>query len=411
MSPAPKPFVIDLGIVTALGSGKKTNLDGLLSGPPPELSHETIGGKSFRIARVPESRRPMDGYPADCRNRVNALLVEAGGQIASSIEAAAALYGKGRIAVILGSTDNGSEESLAAVSHRRDSGTFPEGYSLYRQSAELAPDFLASILGVCGPVMAVSTACASAATALARARELIAANLCDAAVAGGADIVSDSVALGFDSLEAVSGERCLPFSRNRRGITLGEGAALFLIARDDLAATAPGAVAAPGESIRLLGFGEASDAHHLTAPDPEGRGAAAAMRAALGDSGLEPSGIGYLNLHGTGTALNDAMESRAVAAVFGPKGVPASSTKGYVGHTLGAAGAVELGFCCLALSGLNESRLLPPHAWDGEADEDLPPLDLAGPGRRAESISACMSVSFAFGGVDVAVVIGKEAKR
>jgi 3-oxoacyl-[acyl-carrier-protein] synthase-1 len=396
MSVALRPYLVDLGIVTALGSGKAVNAERLYSATPAELSEESIGGQSFRIARALESRLPLDAS-ADCRNRVNALLAAAASQIAAPVAAAAERYGAHRIAVILGSTDNGSEESLSAARVRRAEGRFPEGYSLRRQSAELAPRFLASRLGLSGLAMAVSTACASAATAISRARELMAAGLCDAAVAGGADIVSDSVALGFQSLEAVSPERCLPFSRNRRGITLGEGAGLFLICRDDPV----------GEGIRLLGAGESCDAHHLTAPDPEGKGAARAMSLALADSGLAPADIGYLNLHGTGTSLNDAMESRAVASIFGEGGVPASSTKGAVGHTLGAASAVELGFCWLALSSLNAGCILPPHFWDGERDEELPRVDLVEPGRRAGGLSACMSVSFAFGGVDAALAIGR----
>jgi 3-oxoacyl-[acyl-carrier-protein] synthase I len=396
MSLAPRPYLVDLGIVTALGSGKAANAERLSSAALGELSEERIGGQAFKIARVQAPELPPEA-PADCRNRVNALLAAAASQIAAPVAAAAERYGAHRIAVILGSTDNGSEESLAAARARLAEGRFPEGYSLRRQSAELAPRFLASRLGLSGPAMAVSTACASAATAISRARELMAAGLCDAAVAGGADIVSDSVALGFQSLEAVSPERCLPFSRNRRGITLGEGAALFLILRDDPV----------GEGIRLLGTGEACDAHHLTAPDPEGKGARTAMSRALLDAGLSPADIGYLNLHGTATALNDAMESRAVASIFGEGGVPASSTKGAVGHTLGAAGAIELGFCWLALSSHNAERILPPHCWDGEADEALPRVDLVGIGRRARDLSACMSVSFAFGGVDAALAIGR----
>jgi 3-oxoacyl-[acyl-carrier-protein] synthase I len=400
MSSATPPYAVDLGIVTALGSGKRANLEGLLSARPPELSAETIGGKGFAIARAPQSRVAAAGEAGG--NRVCALLREAASQIADSSAAAASRYGPRRVAVILGSTDNGSEESLEAARTRLGAGRFPEGYSLYRQSAELAPRYLAGLLGLSGPTMSLSTACASAASAVARARELIAAGICDAAVVGGSDIVSDSVALGFASLEAVSPERCLPFSRNRRGITLGEGAALFLLCRDDLGA----------EGLRLLGVGEASDAHHLTAPDPSGGGAAAAMSAALRDAGLSPRDIGYLNLHGTGTELNDSMEGRAVESVFGEAGVPASSTKGAVGHTLGAAGAVELGFCWLAMSsyaarGFASPRLLPPHLWDGERDEAIPRLDLAQPGREVPALSASMSVSFAFGGVDAALILGR----
>ena len=401
MNRALSPFAVDLGIVSALGSGKTGTAERLFAGELPELSEERIGGRAFRIARAPESRRPPAEAGSDFRNRVDALIAEAASQIADSVAAAIDRYGPHRIAVILGSTDNGSEESLEAIRRRLASGSFPDGYSLYRQSAELAPRFLASYFGLSGIAMAVSTACASATTAMIRAREFMAAELCDAAIVGGADIVSDSVALGFDALEAVSPERCLPFSRNRRGITLGEGAALFLICREDPV----------GEGIRLLGAGEASDAHHLTAPDPEGRGAARAMSLALADAGLSPGELGYLNLHGTGTSLNDSMESRAVASVFGEGGVPASSTKGSVGHTLGAAGAVELGFCWLALSSRNAAEALPPHSWDGARDDELPRMDLVEPGRRAVGLSTCMSVSFAFGGADAGIVLGKTGGR
>src|SRR6185295_10058784 len=167
--------------------------------------------------------------------------------------------------------------------------------------------------------------------------------------------------------EAVSADVCNPFSRNRDGITVGEASAAFLLTRD----------AAP---VRLLGAGESSDAYHVSAPDPEGRGAAAAMRLALADAGLAPEDIGYVNLHGTGTPHNDVMEGRAVTSVLGPR-ARCSSTKAMVGHTLGAAGAVEAAFVWLTLHpDYNPDRLLPVHVWDGAVDPEIPPLDLVSPG-------------------------------
>jgi 3-oxoacyl-[acyl-carrier-protein] synthase-1 len=182
-------------------------------------------------------------------------------------------------------------------------------------------------------------------------------------------------------------------SVNRSGINIGEGAALFLLRREPAA-------------IALLGVGESSDAHHISAPDPEGRGAEAAMRLGLRDAdlaGLEP---GYLNLHATATEKNDEMESRAVQRVF-PRGIPCGGTKPLTGHLLGAAAATELGFCWLALSPRwNPDRLLPPHCWDGQADPALPALDLVPRGARAEALRVCLSNAFAFGGNNLALVLG-----
>ena len=184
-------------------------------------------------------------------------------------------------------------------------------------------------------------------------------------------------------------------SRNRDGINLGEGAALFLVTRESGA-------------IGLLGAGESNDAHHMSAPEPEGRGAEACMRAALADCGARAEDIAYLNLHGTGTPHNDAMESVAVDRVFGGA-IPCSSTKPLVGHTLGASGAIEVGFCWMMLSHREDGALTPPpHLWDGEAEAELPPLALVKPGTQIDAgpPAAVMSSSFGFGGSNCALVIG-----
>jgi 3-oxoacyl-[acyl-carrier-protein] synthase-1 len=326
---------------------------------------------------------------------VNALLAAACDQILPELGETVQRYGREQVAVLVGSTDNGSEETAAALRHRRASGDFPEGFSLLQMQAHLPALFVADYLGLSGMAVGVSTACASSASAIAAARQLIELGSCRAAVVGGADIVSESVLYGFHALEAVDPGRCNPFSRNRQGINLGEGAALFILSPEPLG----------GAGIRLLGAGETSDAHHMTAPSPGGEGAARAMRRALAEAGIGPGEVDYLNLHGTGTLLNDSMESRAVEAVF-PDGVPCSSSKSLVGHTLGAAGAMELGFCWLALSQANVERVLPPHVWDGQADPELPALDLVPAHRRAARLGTCMSNSFAFGGCNVSLIIG-----
>ena len=214
----------------------------------------------------------------------------------------------------------------------------------------MAAEFAARYLGLTGPRYTISTACSSSANAFARRARLLAAGRCDAAVVGGADSLCRLTLNGFDALESLSPELCNPFSRNRRGINIGEGACVFLVTRTPSA-------------VRLCGVGESSDGYHMSAPDPDGRGAEIAIRAALAQAGLQPADVGYVNLHGTATLKNDEMESRVVARVFGTA-TPCGSTKSLIGHTLGAAGAQELGLCWLLLDG-ERGRRLPPHLWDG----------------------------------------------
>lgn len=207
---------------------------------------------------------------------------------------------------------------------------------------------------------------------------------------GGVDTLCKTTINGFASLESTSQEISNPMSRNRNGINIGEGAALFLMSKQT-------------SDIALLGIGESSDAYHVSAPQPEGLGAEAAMLAALKDANLIAKDINYLNLHATATIKNDEMESKAVSRVF-PDRVACSGTKPLTGHTLGAAGANELAFCWIAL----QHNQLPPHIWDGEADVNLATLNLTRVGDQFRQPSAriCMSNSFAFGGSNVSLIIG-----
>ena len=212
-------------------------------------------------------------------------------------------------------------------------------------------------------------------------------------VCGGVDTLARLPLNGFHALGAMDAAPCTPFSRERRGINIGEAAALFLMTRERGGA-------------QLLGTGSSSDAHHMSSPDPEGRGAIKAMCRALADAGLDAAQIDYLNLHGTATTHNDAMEAPAVAAVF-PQGVPCSSTKSLTGHTLAAAGALEAAFCWLSL---HDGRL-PPQRWDGLADPELPALRFVEPGARlpAAKPRRLMSCSFAFGGNNACLILGDAA--
>ena len=207
-------------------------------------------------------------------------------------------------------------------------------------------------------------------------------------ICGGVDSLCKLTLNGFTALEAVASERCNPFSVNRNGINIGEAAVLFLMTKTP----------AP---IALLGSGASCDAHHISAPEPSGKGALQSMRKALASAKLEPEHIGYLNLHGTATQHNDAMESLAVASLF-PQGVACSSTKPMSGHTLGAAGALEAAFCWLSLM----HDRVPPHVWDGQADPTLPALQWAQTGDTLKK-RCLMSNSFAFGGNNVSLIIAE----
>jgi 3-oxoacyl-[acyl-carrier-protein] synthase-1 len=318
-------------------------------------------------------------------------------QIRPDAEQAIAAYGPGRIAVCAGSCDNGSEGSLSAHGAYFSNGAFPADYELRFQEAAFPAEYIARKFGTTGPVLTVSTACASSAGAVIKGAELIRAGLCDAVIAGGVDLASEVALLGFDSLEAVSDTVTNPFSKNRNGITLGDAAAFFVMTR--------------GNGIEILGIGESADAFHMTAPRSDGSGAIRAMEGALADAGVNAADVDYINLHGTGTHLNDSMEARAVAAVFGDRMPPVSSTKPVTGHTLGAAGALELALCWMLLfCGDGRDIDLPVHCWDGVRDEELLPLRFVEKGHKG-SPRICMSNSFAFGGCNVSLLLGRSCGK
>ena len=387
-----------MSLVTPLGLGKAKNAASLFRGTRDGLVHDfsLVSGKIVPVGRVAAE---LPGIPSaladyDCRN--NRLMLAALAEIGDDVAGAVGRYGADRVAVVLGTSTAGiAEGENAWAAYRRD-GAWPAGYRYSRQETGNLADFVARWLGLTGPAYTVATACSSSGKTFAAARRLIAAGLCDAAVVGGADSLCRLTLNGFASLEAISNAPCNPFSVNRSGITIGEGAAAFLLTRDP----------AP---VGLLGVGECSDAHHVSAPDPSGQGAEAAMRLALEDAGLAAGDIVYVNLHGTATPLNDAMESKAMAAVFPPE-TPCSSTKAMTGHLLGAAGACEAAFLWLSLHPVfNPDWLLPPHLWDGVPDPALPPLALVTQGERVpeRQTLAMLSNSFAFGGNNVALVLGQ----
>ncbi|MFN7959440.1 MAG: beta-ketoacyl-[acyl-carrier-protein] synthase family protein [Holophagaceae bacterium] len=383
-----------LGLVTALGRGKAAVAAGLFRGATGGLVLEEgwLPEGPSRVGRVPGALEPLSARFAADDSRNTRLLLAALEEIRDEVDREISRHGRHRIGVVLGTSTSGIEASERAAAHRLAQGSFPPAFH-YRQQeiGRLAP-FLAEYLGLTGPALTVSTACTSSGKALVSARNLLRLGLCDAVITGGADSLCKLTLNGFASLESATADLCNPMSRNRCGINIGEAAVLFLLRR------------APAE-VALLGAGASSDAHHISSPEPSGRGAEAAMRAALAEASLAPGDIGYLSLHATATPKNDEMESLATARVF-PEGVACSGTKPLTGHTLGASAATELAFCWLALHPhWNPGRQLPPHRWDGEADPALPALRLADEASRLEG-RHCMSNAFAFGGNNLSLILG-----
>ncbi|MFK0313141.1 beta-ketoacyl-[acyl-carrier-protein] synthase family protein [Pseudomonas sp. NPDC090233] len=387
-----------LGLVCALGRGQADVAARLLAGDCSGMqpAADWVPGRCLPVGAV---RGVLPTVPlAEHHSRNNQLLYAAALQIEPAIRAAIERHGPQRVAVVIGTSTSGIDEASADIAYSLKAGQFPAHYRYDQQALSAPAEFLADWLQLSGPAYVISTACTSSGRALMSARRLLQLGLCDAVLCGGVDTLCGLTLNGFSALEAVSDQRCNPFSANRAGINIGEAAALFLMTRE---------ASAEGPSIALLGAGASCDAHHISAPDPTGNGALQAMAKALDNAGLTAAHIGYLNLHGTATAHNDAMESQAVHHLF-TGGVPCSSSKPMSGHTLGAAGALEAAFCWLVLSGHNPLGLLPPHVWDGQADPLLPTLDLVTGQHRlsTDRPRRLMSNSFAFGGNNVSLILG-----
>lgn len=388
-----------LGLVNALGNSHDAVLANLLAGRAPGLRARSdwVPGRDVWVGAVDTELPAWPAQLAPFRSRNNRLLLAALEQIRSEVAVAIERYGRDRIAVVLGSSTSGIGEGEQAVAAVARGEAVPADYHYRQQEIGAPAESLARLLDLDGLALTVSTACSSSAKAFASARNLLDLELCDAVLVGGVDSLCKLTLNGFGCLDSLAAERCRPFSAERDGINIGEAAALFLMTRE------------PGP-IRLAGVGEAADAHHISAPHPEGIGAEAAMREALTDAELNPEQIDYINLHGTATPQNDAMESLAVHRLFGAN-TPCSSTKALTGHTLGAAGATEAALCWLLLSAANRERTLPAQANTAALDPALAPIALLlqPSSLPADRTRYLLSNSFAFGGSNCAVILEGDA--
>jgi len=346
------------------------------------------------VAGVDDVRLPAPLARHDCRNnRLAQLGLETDG-FAEAVRAAIGRYGRSRVGVILGTSTAGILQTELAY-RRRDpaSGALPDDfiYETTHCSYSVA-GFAREYFGLDGPAVVVSTACSSSAKVFAAAERMMRCGLVDAALVGGVDSLCLTTLYGFSSLELTSREPCRPYDEGRSGISVGEGAAFALLE--------PVPDSLDADAVLLLGAGESSDAYHMSAPHPEGLGARLAMERALADAGMAAGDIDYINLHGTATPANDAAEGKAVAALFGAA-VPCSSTKGATGHTLGAAGAVEVVIGALAL----RHGFMPGSANTRSVDAAIPIDYLLATRERA--VTRVLSNSFGFGGSNCSLVLGR----
>lgn len=367
-------------VLAALDEGRS----GLGPSPLPVTMPTVVGA-------VPGELPPLDREHAryDCRLARIGLMAFA--EVREAVERAIARWGADRVGIVLGTSTGGLERTEEAFLGWLTTGVLPEDYDYERQHNFAAfGDLLAAMVGARGPAYVVSTACSSSGKVAASAARLMRAGVVDAVLVGGIDSLTRMTLQGFHSLGILSSTPCRPFAQGRDGINIGEGAAFVLLERE------------ADSSVHVLGVGESADAYRMSSPEPTGRGARESMERAMIQAGLGPEGIDHINAHGTATQLNDSAEALAIEALFGDR-VPVSSTKGYTGHLLGAAGGTEMVF---AIHAVRTGRLPATIGCDPLDPELRIHVQREAATARVRRV---LSNSFAFGGSNVSVLIGERA--
>jgi len=377
---------------SALGNSLQECAQRLILGFSPDMCQESgwLNEGISLVGKVKSQLPEIDSTLEYHNSRNNRLALSALLQIKPQIEQAIHQYGADRIAVIVATSTSGIADGEAALAVKQQTGQFPDGYHYQQQELGDFGEFIADYFQINGPVYTISTACSSSGRVFLSAKRLLKAGIVDAVLVGGADSLCKLTLNGFHGLEALSDELCNPFSENRKGINIGEAAAFMLLSLHK-----------NNTGVALLGAGDSSDAHHISAPHPEGVGAIVAMQKALNDAQLAPQQIGYINAHGTATKLNDLMEAKAIYALFGDT-VPVSSTKPLTGHALGTASILEASICYLLL---DKKLDLPVQINDGNYDPTLPAICFV-KGKQKLQKAAVISNSFAFGGNNVSLIFG-----
>ncbi|MFK5913385.1 MAG: beta-ketoacyl-[acyl-carrier-protein] synthase family protein [Woeseiaceae bacterium] len=391
------PLIITASsMVNALGRGKDATLTAL-----KDKRSGLQQSKNLEFSTWLGQVEDVDNYPLEeslknfiCRNNQLAKLALDTDNFRHAVTEAIQKYGANRIGVFLGSSTSGSEETEKAYLNRDANGALPADYDfMHTHNFTSLLDYTQQSLGLNGVGHVISTACSSSAKVFAAAHRHIESGYCDAAIVGGVDTLTQISLYGFNSLQLTSSEPCRPCDENRDGISIGEAAGFALLE-------------VPTESSRgvlLKGYGESSDAYHMSTPHPEGRGAANAMQHALTSAALAASDISYVNLHGTATPSNDASEDKAITSILGTQ-TPCSSTKGWTGHTLGAAGITEALICMLVL----ENQFLPANLNLKILDPALSFHVLLDNSKPKQILHYVMSNSFGFGGSNCSLILGLQ---
>lgn len=398
--------IVNYTATTSLGRGKNANstrLKSMKSGLRPcdfdgAQSLETWIGSVEGIESV-DFPGHLSRY--DCRNNRLALLGIQQDGLLDTVKETISHIGASNLGIVMGTSTSGilqTEKAYQDYSAQPSSQSLPEWYQYrYTHNAHSLTDFVRTLTGIKGPAYTVSTACSSSAKVFASASRLIDAGICEQVLVGGVDTLCLTTLFGFNSLQLVSNKPCCPCDQERKGISIGEAAGFALVAK-----TKPGEKKTPGEFF-IKGYGESSDAHHMSSPHPEGKGALMAMNQSLMRAGLEPDSVSYVNLHGTGTKANDLSETIAISHLFGNK-TPCSSTKGWTGHTLGACGITEFVICMLAAEG----TFLPGTLNLETVDNEITARVLKENTTLVESSGSInfLSNSFGFGGSNCSILLG-----
>lgn len=392
-------------VSTALGMGREANLRRLLEGetglsPCNFQGAEELDTWVGEVSGLEDVSLPSALKKYDCRNnRLAYAGIQQDGML-EAIEASIQKYGAERVAVILGTSTSGILQLELAYQARKEGECLPEWYNCQStHDTHSVSDFVSRLTGSRGIAFTVSTACSSSAKVFASAHRAIESGICDAVIVGGVDSLCLTTLHGFNSLQLVSSQKCKPCDSDRDGISIGESAGFALVEKYQ-----PDGNKEDGEALLLKGYGESSDAYHMSSPHPEGKGAYIAMEKALEKAGLKSGEIDYINLHGTGTKANDLAESRAISRLFG-KQAPCSSTKGWTGHTLGACGITEISFSLMTI----EENFLPGNlnleSLDSQIEARILKENVTND--KSMTINNAASNSFGFGGSNCCVVVGR----
>ena len=387
-------YITKYTVTTSLGCGVEENLSALKNEKSGltklHFKHSDLDTWIGKITKLDEFQLENSLSEYDCRNNRLIWLALHQDNFGPKVKNLIEKYSNKRIGVFFGTSTSGIQTTEDAYRSITDDEVFTKPYN-YHKTHHLysGVNLIKKLFNLTGLGISISTACSSSSKAFASAQRAIQAGLCDAAIVGGADSLCLTTLYGFNSLQLLSPQICMPFDNNRQGLSIGEGAGFAILEKQ-------------GKNLDplLIGYGESSDAFHMSSPDPEGVGAIAAIDGALNMAELQPSDIDYINLHGTGTLSNDKVESYVISSVF--KDIICSSTKGWTGHTLGAAGVIEAIYSLLAMKEHLAFKNMNINQLDTNVFCNIALKNVN------MNINKVMSSSFGFGGSNCSLIFGKN---